>query len=550
MPYNTRMELNLHIIAEDLAVAGHAVVRRIREDASVRRLRFPALFDGEDTKRSLLYIVEAGLLTPENLTHITEDTSLLVIGETPAALKKLPVNLIQLPSHTQLSKLFSEVTDLFGTYELWDNALKHALIAKRHLRRLGEVSSAIFKRPIYLVDSYLQMVFAVVDTDLYELPEGYRYPVIDNNNPSLAAYALDRFQPDTYTQREPFLLPEVYGYRTLSQNVFIDGHLVATVSVDEVGGSSSRAFTERDFALIAVFAEYLVSGMTYLEEWNSSAPRLVSEQMQLLLDGKLSTSEDTDAALKMMAWLVDDAYYCIVAVPRSNVYPSGLLAATAKHVSAQLSHAVYLIHKGRMVFAVNADHTKLSREETVELLVHALAKLEVHIGVSNIFNSFWMLGAQYHLALAAQELGAQETEAREMVGQGDVSPVPRTRELGDAASRPTPDPPAPRVHFFEEHFLDYLILKCKEATPLEAVIPRGVVQLKRYDEKYGTDYVQTLWVYLRHALRVAPAARELFLHRNTLTHKVAQIKFITRLDFENDPEVRLRTLIALRMMGC
>jgi DNA-binding PucR family transcriptional regulator len=124
------------------------------------------------------------------------------------------------------------------------------------------------------------------------------------------------------------------------------------------------------------------------------------------------------------------------------------------------------------------------------------------------------------------------------------------RGTGDTSPGPTGGPPTPRVPIFEEHILDDRILKCNEATPLEAVIPRGVVQLKRYDEKYGTDYVQTLWVYLRHDMRVAPAARELFLHRNTLTHKIAQIKFITRLDFENDPEVRLRTLIALRMMGC
>ncbi|MCL2150686.1 MAG: helix-turn-helix domain-containing protein, partial [Coriobacteriia bacterium] len=101
---------------------------------------------------------------------------------------------------------------------------------------------------------------------------------------------------------------------------------------------------------------------------------------------------------------------------------------------------------------------------------------------------------------------------------------------------------------FEDYFMDYVVSVCKDSTSLESIIPRGLIQLKRYDEKYETNMLHILSVFLKHDMRIASAARELFLHRNTLTAKISQIKFITRMDFEGDPEVRLQTLVALYMM--
>jgi DNA-binding PucR family transcriptional regulator len=97
--------------------------------------------------------------------------------------------------------------------------------------------------------------------------------------------------------------------------------------------------------------------------------------------------------------------------------------------------------------------------------------------------------------------------------------------------------------------MDYIVEKCRESMSIDAIIPRGLTQLKRYDKKYGTNLVQILAVFLRLDMRVAPAARELYLHRNTLTSKISQIRFITRMDFENDPEVRMALMVSLRMLG-
>ncbi|MDR2197223.1 MAG: helix-turn-helix domain-containing protein [Coriobacteriales bacterium] len=505
------MELNLHIIGEDLK--RYRPQSRIEEDYGVRRLRFPALFDGNQTKRSLLYIVESGLLTPDNIELVTEQSSLLIIGKPPSRLLKKHCNLVWIEKGARLSQIFSEVVELFSTYETWSDRMLNALISKKQLKRLGELAGPVVKRPLYLIDSHLQMLFSVVDRELYQLPRDYLQPSIDNNNPALGVFALDRFYDDALTHRKPFLLPENRSYRTLVQNIFVDSHLVATLSFDEVGGG----FTQRDYALIVILAEFIANGISYHDEWNTSAPQLLDEQIHLLLDGRQPNAEELSSALRTMGWMIEESYYCIVATPLNPLYPSGLLAANARHACAQASHMIYAIYDHTIIFIVNADHATFSHDEIVELVTSELDRLLVQLGVSNIFNGFAMLGVHCRLARAAQQLGSQQDPDR-------------------------------AVYRFQDYFLAYLVARVKESTPLEAIIPRGLLQLKRYDEKYGTDFVHVFRVFLKNDMRIASAARELFLHRNTLSHKISQIKFITRLDFENDPDVRLSALIALNMM--
>jgi hypothetical protein len=505
------MELNLHIIVEDLRAYGPQ--SRIEEDYDIRRLRFPALFDGSETRRSLLYIVKAALLTPESIEKVTAQSSLLVLGRPPQRLLEQPCNLIWIEADVAPARLFSEVVEIFSAYEIWGDRMQDALISKRRLKYLGNLASPLVGRPLYLIDSHLQIVFSVIDDERYELPKDYLPPTIDNNDPTRGVFALDRFHNDASTRSQPFILPSLRSYRTLVQNIFLDKHLIASLSFDEAGGR----FTKRDYALIVILADFISKSLTYQDEWNTSIPKLLDGQIHELLDGKQPHAEDLDMALKALTWLPEEAYYCVVAVPLNPLYPGGLLAATAKHICAEASQMIYVIHDQRMVFIANADHSTLSQEESVELLLRKLDKLQVCVGVSSIFNHFWMLGSHYQLALAAQRIG---TELK--------SEKPYYR--------------------FEDYFMENLIAIIRRSIPLEAIIPRGLTQLKRYDEQYGTDFVQVLRVYLKHGMRNASAARELFLHRNTLSNKISQIQFITRLDFEGDPEVRLSTLIALRMM--
>ena len=72
--------------------------------------------------------------------------------------------------------------------------------------------------------------------------------------------------------------------------------------------------------------------------------------------------------------------------------------------------------------------------------------------------------------------------------------------------------------------------------------------LASHDTDHGAELLHTLAVWLRLHGRPLPTARELGIHRHTLTHRLGQIAELTRLDLE-DFQARAELSLALRYAG-
>ena len=60
-------------------------------------------------------------------------------------------------------------------------------------------------------------------------------------------------------------------------------------------------------------------------------------------------------------------------------------------------------------------------------------------------------------------------------------------------------------------------------------------KLKEHDEKTGSDYMQTLRLYLDNHCSVVQTARELSIHRSTLLYRLEKIREIINFSLD-DPE--------------
>jgi DNA-binding PucR family transcriptional regulator len=68
--------------------------------------------------------------------------------------------------------------------------------------------------------------------------------------------------------------------------------------------------------------------------------------------------------------------------------------------------------------------------------------------------------------------------------------------------------------------------------------------MEQFDDENRTDLVSTLRVYLESFGSVSTAASRLFLHSNTLRHRLARIAEVTGLDLD-DPQQRLAVSLLL-----
>lgn len=84
-----------------------------------------------------------------------------------------------------------------------------------------------------------------------------------------------------------------------------------------------------------------------------------------------------------------------------------------------------------------------------------------------------------------------------------------------------------------------------DASDAAHVARRLLGPLGQHDAEHGTELLHTLGVWLRHHGRQLPAARELDVHRHTLTHRLEQIATLTGADLD-DFQARAELALALR----
>ena len=74
----------------------------------------------------------------------------------------------------------------------------------------------------------------------------------------------------------------------------------------------------------------------------------------------------------------------------------------------------------------------------------------------------------------------------------------------------------------------------------------GLTRLKRYDERHGTDFYNTLYQYLLAERNVVATAKALFIHRNSMIYRLQRIQQLLDVDLD-DPNVRLYLLLSYQI---
>lgn len=73
--------------------------------------------------------------------------------------------------------------------------------------------------------------------------------------------------------------------------------------------------------------------------------------------------------------------------------------------------------------------------------------------------------------------------------------------------------------------------------------------LAKYDEAHKSEYLLTLWSYLRHERNLVRTAEALNIHRNSLVYRIKRIgELVEDMDLD-DPEVREHLMISFRLRG-
>ena len=144
------------------------------------------------------------------------------------------------------------------------------------------------------------------------------------------------------------------------------------------------------------------------------------------------------------------------------------------------------------------------------------------------------------LALLAERLPA-EVLARLRIGVGychhSVASIPGAlRECAEVVRMMSAIFPERGVFFAASNTV-YQLLSQLPPGELRRIYLNTIAGLAEYDRANGTEFLKTLQVFYAHQFNASRAARELYVHRNTILHRLEKIREILRCDFQNTDDL-------------
>ncbi len=104
-----------------------------------------------------------------------------------------------------------------------------------------------------------------------------------------------------------------------------------------------------------------------------------------------------------------------------------------------------------------------------------------------------------------------------------------------------------RLFWFRDYTLRYMMYACVGDMPQESLLPKGLLDLIRYDTERNGEYVKTLDVFLQTECNASQTAERLYIHRSSFVKRLNKIQQILALDLD-DPDVRLLLRLCLKLL--
>lgn len=105
-----------------------------------------------------------------------------------------------------------------------------------------------------------------------------------------------------------------------------------------------------------------------------------------------------------------------------------------------------------------------------------------------------------------------------------------------------------RIVFYENIMIDHMLLNYGEIINLEKLVPDYIWKLHAMDKEKNYGFVHTLFTYIEHNLNMTQTAEALYIHYNTLKHRINRILELTGADLTS-PNVVLRLFLAKQVFS-
>lgn len=385
------------------------------------------------------------------------------------------------------------------------NVFQMAVINRIGLQKMAELFYDILGNPAYIVDSSFKVLAIDRRNNMRELSVAWRrledqgYLQYDIVAEMIRNNELSRMESEEKAQliSSPQFYSPFINYN-LRRKKKIVGHLFIV--------NMFRQVTAGDIELSTILGKLVEKAVENDQKYQEQRGRLYEFFLADILSGKMTDKEEIKKQMQALAY-TENSFYIILVLQ----YQEQRINEIAEERLFQLLEEIKgckPIHYKDKIAAILPVREKREKFLLLQKIVAIVEKFPVSAGISEIFYGYDKMHICCIQALTALAYGQHHKKD---------------------------------IFCFENCALDYMRGMIAEEKK-KILEPEGIQQLKVYDRKNHTEYLQTLLIYLKHERNVVETAEALFIHRNTLAYRIKKIEEITELNL-NDENIRTRILV-------
>ena len=504
------MRISMQILYENLS-GFQPVRKKIRGWETFKYLGFLTLNENHEGITEDYVIL--GRAEEFNRYKIPETCGVICLGRYEGERKKNQ-EWIFLSESTELEEVRHILQNTFRKYLLWEERLCMALRRNEDVESYCRVSIPIFNNPIFVHDGNFEIIASVNEMEgqvswNYEEDSGKKTVTMETMNDI-------KVSPDyqeSLKTRGPQIFPsQQFGYRGLYVNFWAEHMFLGRICINELG----RSFRESDYPLIEYLAEYVLAAVERGCLIQSGDSRDLEHSFCELLQHGNTEESLLVMRLKYQNWDPSDRYQCVRLQISSRDFSTHAVAYTCRRLESMFAGLYAFPFQEGIAIIVNLSRINCAKDEFLQRFAVFLREGIFKAGLSGDGTDFMNLRYYYQQCTAALLMGEKED-------------------------------PTFWMYKFQDYAVSYLFYQgCCTLAP-EMYCEPGLLLLIKYDRDHGTDFYDTLRVFLESDRNIAHTAQKLFVHRSTLLYRLEKISRISGLNLD-DYRVRFKVMLSIELL--
>ncbi|ACB84607.1 PucR family transcriptional regulator [Natranaerobius thermophilus] len=513
------MSINIDIIQAELSRLNKYNLKLIKNCSRHVRLKSAKLVTGinMEYEKNIIYVGTASMI-PQDLYQI-EGINLVVINDyEDLEFDNLNTkgDIIEVDEKAELFTLFNDVQNIFisiNRYQESSAALLNSLIRGRGLNYIVKIGSQILGNPVILADSSYKLLAYYAENEVIDpvwkdlTTKGY----CSHNFVNL--FKRQKLIEKVAKSPEPILVKTglAKDIRRYLGKILIDDKIVGHLGVLEY----DQNFKEEDHEITKLLCDVISSEMQKNNLFRNFKGVMYESLILDLLDKRVNDRRIMEERLKSSQWEPSDYYKVVtINVPKDNT-TSHIVNYLRDRIERLIPFCKSVCYEGNIVLLLDFKETD-DIENIDRKLKDFLNSNNLTAGVSFTFNDLMKLGIYYNQSVNALQFGE------------------------------TLDTKGP-LFYFESYYIYNLLSEVSTRQNLSSYCHPAIYKIIAYDKTNGTDYYKTLYEYFLNCNNITMTAKKLYIHRNTMAHRLEKLKEITGLNFD-DGEQCFRLFLSYKIL--